>query len=367
MMRRMMHEVLKVVSVVGLLMISAAPVFADATEPMADSEGAKDSALVKRYEGSFIVSYERFSYTDFRVPLSPLKPVADADARDTMNNRVYAPDKLVEVEGALTRLAYVLPPERSPLEVLRNYQDVVEAAKGQVLFECKKEDCGGAADRSSSGGGGDMSLMMYFFHEGDLKDASFSNGACALTAGVNDQRFFAAKIPQEDGDAYVTVQTFSLVDDLYCKALNGRTIALVHVLEPKARDKKMVVVEAAEMADSLTTTGSISLYGIFFDTDKADIKPESEPTLKEIAKLLTDAPQMSVIVVGHTDNQGAFDYNVDLSTRRANAVKAELSAKYGVAGDRLVAAGAGMMAPVASNDDEKGRAKNRRVVLVKAN
>lgn len=358
---------LRALCTAGLLMLSPAAAFADATEPTADIEGATDNALVKRYEGSFIVSYERFSYTDFRVPMSPLKASADPEARDGSNNRVYAPDKVVEVEGALTRLAYVLPPERSPLEVLRNYQDVIEAAKGQVLFECKKEECGGAPDRSSSGGGGDMSLMMYFFHEGDIKDANFSNGSCALTAGINDQRFLAAKIPQEDGDAYVTVQTYTLIDDLYCKVLNGRTVALVHVLEPKARDKKMVVVEAAEMADSLSTTGSISLYGIFFDTDKTEIKPESEPTLKEIAKLLTDAPNMSVIVVGHTDNQGAFDYNLDLSQRRAQAVKAELVARHGIEGNRLIAAGAGMMAPVASNDDEKGRAKNRRVVLVKAN
>ena len=114
-------------------------------------------------------------------------------------------------------------------------------------------------------------------------------------------------------------------------------------------------------------TGSISLYGIFFDTDKTDIKPQSEPTLKEIAKLMTGSPEMSVIVVGHTDNQGAFDYNLDLSSRRAQAVKAELTSKYGIGPERLIAAGAGMMAPVASNDDEAGRAKNRRVVLVKAN
>ncbi|MGX5839967.1 OmpA family protein [Mesorhizobium sp. ArgA1] len=340
---------------------------ADATVPIADIEGAADNHLAKRYEGSFIVSYEKFAYTDFTVPLSPLKPSADADARDAMNNRIYAPDKKAEVEGALTRIAYVLPAERSPLEVLRNYQDVIEAAGGEVLFDCKKEECGGAADRSSSGGGGDMSLMMYFFHESDIKDAAFSNGACALTSGINDQRFFAAKVPQDGGDAYVTVQAYSLIDDLYCKELNGRTIAVVQVLEPKARDKKMVVVEAAKMADSLSATGSISLYGIFFDTDKADIKPESEPTLKEISTLLTNEPGMAVIVVGHTDNQGAFDYNIDLSSRRAQAVRAALVSKYGIDGGRMTAAGAGMMAPVASNDDETGRAKNRRVVLVKAN
>ena len=236
----------------GLLLFAAVRLAgADATVPTADIEGAADNHLAKRYEGSFIVSYEKFAYTDFTVPLSPLKPSADADARDAMNNRIYAPDKKAEVEGALTRIAYVLPAERSPLEVLRNYQDVIEAAGGEVLFDCKKDECGGAADRSSSGGGGDMSLMMYFFHESDIKDAAFSNGACAVTTGINDQRFFAAKVPQDGGDAYVTVQAYSLIDDLYCKELNGRTIAVVQVLEPKARDKKMVVVEAAKMADSL--------------------------------------------------------------------------------------------------------------------
>ena len=343
------------------------PALADATEPTADIEGAADSKLAKRYEGSFIVSYEKSAFTDFNVPLSPLVASTDADAVDSMNNHIFAPEKVAEVEGALTRIAYVLPPERSPLEVLRNYQDVVKEAGGEVLFECKKEECGGAADRSSSGGGGDMSLLMYFFHESDLKDEAFSNGACAQTSGINDQRYFSAKVPQADGDAYVTVQTYTMIDDLYCKALNGRTVAVVHVLEPKPRDKKMVVIEAKEMADSLTAQGSISLYGIFFDTDKTELKPESKPTLTEIAKLLTDDPKLAVIVVGHTDSQGKFDYNLDLSSRRATAVKEALVAQFGIDGGRLTAAGAGMMAPVASNDDEAGRAKNRRVVLVKAN
>jgi len=74
-----------------------------------------------------------------------------------------------------------------------------------------------------------------------------------------------------------------------------------------------------------------------------------------------------VLVVGHTDNQGSYEYNLDLSAKRANAVKAALVSSHGVDAKRLTAAGAGMMAPVATNDSEEGRAKNRRVVLVKAN
>ena len=81
---------------------------------------------------------------------------------------------------------------------------------------------------------------------------------------------------------------------------------------------------AAEMAKGLGEAGHIALYGIYFDTDKAVLKPESRPTLEQIAKLLTSQPQLSVFIVGHTDNQGAYDYNLDLSKRRAEAIAAEL-------------------------------------------
>ena len=354
-------------SLTVIVMLTSAQALAEATIPTADIDGAADSPLLKRYEGSFIVSYEKFAYTDFAVPLSPLKPSADEDERDQMNNRVFRPDKQVELEGALTRIVYVLPKQRSPLEVLRNFEDVVGQAGGEVVFECKREECGGDPRAASSGGGGEMSLTKFFVYESELKDAAYSNGQCALTQDIDDQRYFTAKLPQPDGDAYVTVQTFSLIDELYCKALNGRTIALVHVLEPKAREKKMVVVEAAEMAQSLTTQGSISLYGILFDFDKADIKPESRPALDEIAKLMKAEPELGIIVVGHTDNKGSFDYNIDLSSRRATSVKNELMSAYGIAADRLTSAGAGMMAPVASNDTDEGRARNRRVELVKRN
>jgi outer membrane protein OmpA-like peptidoglycan-associated protein len=158
-----------------------------------------------------------------------------------------------------------------------------------------------------------------------------------------------------------------MLDEIYCDALKGRTVAIVHVLEPKGRDRKMVVVEAKEMQSAIDVDGSIALYGIYFDTDKAELKPESAPTLKEIAGLMAAEPKLAVLVVGHTDSQGSFDYNLDLSARRAAAVKAALVSGHGVDANRLATAGAGMMAPVATNATDEGRAKNRRVALVKAN
>jgi outer membrane protein OmpA-like peptidoglycan-associated protein len=139
------------------------------------------------------------------------------------------------------------------------------------------------------------------------------------------------------------------------------------VLEPKPREQKMVLVKSEEMAKSINNAGRVALYGLLFDTNKADLKPESAPTLEQIAKLINGDPKLAVLIVGHTDNQGAYDYNIDLSKRRAETVVAALAKNYKVDAKRLRAAGVGMVAPAASNDTEDGRAKNRRVEVVKLN
>src|SRR6267154_613700 len=138
--------------------------------------------------------------------------------------------------------------------------------------------------------------------------------------------------------------------------------ALLIVAELGAIENKMV--DAAAMAKGLGDTGHIALYGIYFDTDKAVIKPESRPTLEQIAKLLAGQPQLNVFIVGHTDSQGTFDYNLDLSRRRAEAIAQELVKSYRIAQPRLRTAGVGLLAPIGSNASEPGRALNRRVELV---
>jgi len=138
--------------------------------------------------------------------------------------------------------------------------------------------------------------------------------------------------------------------------------SVVVVVEAKAMETdKIVFVDASAMQAALATSGRIALYGVLFDTDKADIKPESKRTLDEIAAFLRDNPTLKVVVTGHTDSQGTFEHNVALSERRAVAVVAALVQQHGIAAARLTAFGAGMAAPVAANDDEAGRSKNRRV------
>lgn len=133
----------------------------------------------------------------------------------------------------------------------------------------------------------------------------------------------------------------------------------------KGEMKQDVVSDAKTMAADINATGRVALYGIYFDFNKAEVKPESSPTLDEIAKLLKQNAALKLYVVGHTDNAGGYDYNMRLSQARADAVVKVLVANYGISRDRLRPAGVGSLAPLASNDTKDGQAKNRRVELVK--
>ncbi len=129
--------------------------------------------------------------------------------------------------------------------------------------------------------------------------------------------------------------------------------------------KQDIVASAEVLAGDLRSTGRCIVNGIFFDTGKAELKPESGQALAEIAKLLKADAGLNVYVVGHTDNEGRLDANMTLSQNRAASVVQALTGTYGIAASRLKPFGNGPYAPVASNDAENGRALNRRVELVK--
>ena len=128
--------------------------------------------------------------------------------------------------------------------------------------------------------------------------------------------------------------------------------------------EQTIVADAASLASDLKTTGHVTVHGILFDTGKSDLKPESASAVAEIAKLLKADQGLKVYVVGHTDTVGSLDANLALSKARAEAVVQAL-VKDGVAAARLKSFGNGPFAPVASNGSDEGKARNRRVELVK--
>lgn len=162
---------------------------------------------------------------------------------------------------------------------------------------------------------------------------------------------------------------------LYSKVAKDEKEIWIHLKAGADRNYKLTIVERAQMEQKVTAnadalfegiaaTGHVAVYGIYFNHDSANIKPESKPSLKAIADMLNANKSLKLYVVGHTDMTGGFDYNVGLSLKRANAVVKTLVNDYGITAQRLAGKGAGPLCPVGSNKNESGRKRNRRVELV---
>jgi OOP family OmpA-OmpF porin len=255
---------------------------------------------------------DRAGYKDYpgvsRVPGFILREYGDCvetafDAHDfwvTENGK----DKKQSVEGHKFYFRYRLKqglPNSSPLQVIRNYQNAARAAGGKILFD--------------------------------------KNNVTTIRLTKGDKELWLDVVPYQGYEYDLTI------------------------IE-KQEMKQEVTLDAAGMADGLKDSGSVAIYGINFDTAKSDIKPESEPAIDEIVKLLTDNPALKVYIVGHTDMVGDAASNVKLSQARAQSVVTALVSKHGIAASRLIAFGNGPFAPVATNKSDEGRAKNRRVELV---
>jgi outer membrane protein OmpA-like peptidoglycan-associated protein len=125
-----------------------------------------------------------------------------------------------------------------------------------------------------------------------------------------------------------------------------------------------VAADPDALAGDIKASGRAKVYGIYFDLDSHEIKPESNPTLQAIADMLNANESLKIYVVGHTDMTGQLDYNMELSLRRAESVVDALVNTHGIAADRLQAQGAGPLCPVSTNNTDEGRKLNRRVELV---
>jgi outer membrane protein OmpA-like peptidoglycan-associated protein len=148
---------------------------------------------------------------------------------------------------------------------------------------------------------------------------------------------------------------------ILCDGIGGYTITSIK----EAAMKQDIVLSADAIKAGLAAEGKVSFYGIFFDTDKAVVNPESAPTLTAIAAFLKANPTTNVYIVGHTDNTGDFTRNSTLSKDRATAVVTELTTKYSVNKTQVTPQGVASLAPIAPNDTEEGKARNRRVEIVK--
>jgi outer membrane protein OmpA-like peptidoglycan-associated protein len=299
------------------------------TAVASDVPGSKDHPLLSRFAGARINDY---SHSDFDEAVLPNQPIDDQSTAKGLN-----------LEGRVTRIGYTIADGKSTLEVERNYLEALQRGGFQILFRCAMEQCGrGGAFEGFVANSGKVMLP---------------GGAAASFGGSH--RSILAKLARPTGDAYVFLH---IMDDT---ASNQRTLVYEEVVEVRPMQTGQVqVLDASALQKALASSGKVALYGIYFETDQAQIKTESKAQLDAMAKLLNTNPSLKVYIVGHTDNQGQFAHNAELSQKRAEAVVQALTSTYHVAPARLTGKGVASLAPVASNSDDAGRAQNRRVELV---
>ena len=304
-----------------------------ATPAAAKPAAVADAAMVAAFDISTapVTSAElgRFPY------LGPLKGYSvnttNSEEFDFERSYVYDGKNLVPVEGKVSQRLFDMnsgEKKASELMIQRNYEDLLRGL-GAVKVHSDKTPRA-AIDKIGS-------------------DQAYKQGKWVLsTDHVTDTYVIRQKNKE------VWTQVTSLGSD-------GQYA--INVTERAAMPQQATIMKADELKIKLATQGHIALY-LNFDSDKATLQPDAQPTLAEVQKLLSASPDLRLTVQGHTDNTSTPTHNQQLSAARAAAVVAVLTAQ-GIAAGRLQAVGFGQTRPLADNATEVGRATNRRVELVK--
>jgi len=268
-----------------------------------------DHPAVSSYPGSRIATHNQVEFDHYEVVIAP---------------RPDGSMQRLNLEGRVTRIRYSNPAGRSAFEIFKNYEEAMQLAGAQTLYRRDAKTRGSWPTYSEQkltnmGSQEYYALVSRFAHR-----------------GVETHVLIAVSIPT----------------------------TWIHVIQSKAMESGLVTVDARAMEEALNRDGRIALNTIEFDTGSSEIKPESRSTIKEIAKLLTNKPDLSLDIVGHTDDTGSVASNLKLSADRAKAIVTDLASSFGINISRLRSLGLGQSKPVAPNTTEEGKRKNRRVELV---
>jgi OmpA-OmpF porin, OOP family len=270
----------------------------------------------------------------FDIPEGLASTFDEKDKHVNFDRHVFiAGDKAVAVEGRIFHDRFFLDGDGrkySDVEFRRNYENAIQALGGRkintVQYTREVTDAAGGRDALEK-----------------------ANHAAAL---VPDYPHDIYLIRQGGKEWWIDVSTGAI-------PLHGYVV----VLEKAGMEQSLGFLDAAAMKQAIDRNGRVALY-INFDTDKATLRPDAQPVIDEIGKLLDGDAALKLSIEGHTDNTGTAAHNLTLSTARARSVLGALVG-LGIDPARLASKGYGQDKPVADNGSEEGRAKNRRVELVK--
>ena len=303
-----------------------------------DTKGPQDHPILTRYSGSKVLHYLETDYDEVEIPIG----------------KVRTEMKFLEVSGKVTKYLYKAPSEAQALTVFRNYERALKEKGFKILFEFTD----GRKARW-------YPLDTYKFHNSKFRDEK-GDGIAAFGIGPLNTAYIAAESPQGTVISLLigTRKQPRRVRNGVEKYL-GAPLVHLEIIEPEQVATGLVTATAQEHQQNIVAKGSTSLPSdVLFDVDQVVLKPEASAALAEAAKFMAENPQLRLLVVGHTDITGSLAHNANLSLQRAQAVLKALVERHGVDASRLEAAGAGALAPVATNTSEEGRMLNRRVEFV---
>lgn len=304
---------------------------ATAVAQQKDKKGSADHPMISRYPGSYIDSYRQLDFEESALAVGVRNPKEP----QTVILQPYT--------GKVTSIVYKVAGGQSVVQVFRNFEQAVQKAGLKTLFTCAEESCGGRFGPA-------------LFEKSSRAAIYHSMNYLGIKPGNGDLRYLSASGTYNGKPVAIGIYVTRL-DHL------DRTNIGIEIIESAEMESGLISINTESLRNDLDRTGKAVLTGVYFDTDKATLKSDSAAALQVIADYLK-ASKGSFFVVGHTDTQGAYDHNVNLSRSRAMAVVEELKRKYGIAADRLTAIGVGPVSPAASNQKEEDRALNRRVELV---
>jgi OmpA-OmpF porin, OOP family len=288
-----------------------------------------DIEMIKLYEGSQLRYDDNFGFEEFPV---------------IMNESTVR-----FVEGNLRRLWCQAPAERSPLEVIKNYESAIEQKGGIILFSSRNP-------KSVEFDGKKLSDLF----KTNRKERGLATNVFSFTSFPEEMsEFFVAKLISEGKDIFVTIASGY---GHWAASQSNTTFFEIVLLEAEPMEMDKVTMDA--MKEGLAVFGRIAVYNIYFDKGESTVRPESDEALNVIADYLKENSTRKFLVVGHTDNTGGYEMNISLSEQRAKSVTEKLVNEYNIHADQLLPVGVGPACPVLSNSAEEGRARNRRVEIV---
>ncbi len=310
-----------------------------------DLPGTADHPLISRLAGSHLIAFDEQEFE--RYPLMTGLWIPKVNQYTTR-----------EVEGRIFRRVYIAPENITLLTAYRNFEQAVNSSGLKVLFSCLSPKC----DRYTRTSNGIVTLnpprLSSHYHNirnlaefGYISaEGTWQGRTVWLALGVGLRKGTSIRYPIEGK------MKFGLPSD--------RVVFSIDIIEQEAMATGLVTVD--QLASGISASGKVVLEGLYFDTAKTELKPESAGALQTIAAYLKQNASARFFVAGHTDVTGDYAANVKLAQGRAQSVVNALVSAHGIPSSQLIPVGVGPVAPAASNDAESGRALNRRVELVQA-